>query len=192
MLSEHEIGIAAILMTFAYFVAYLFWNLVIKKRRLNRVAEGDRKIYQKNRKKYKKALLNVFSTTPQVVSEAAGVSVATVVLAVTLLMTMQPGTFEYNITSAVLVALAIGSISYLMSMEQLNVALSPSITEGEKFRLYREAIDLKFVGFFMLWGAVLVAMLLTNVYAVLITCALTLIVIRRHYSKRWLRENDEL
>ena len=44
----------------------------------------------------------------------------------------------------------------------------------------------------MLWGAVLVAMLLTNVYAVLITCALTLIVIRRHYSKRWLRENDEL
>jgi uncharacterized membrane protein YecN with MAPEG domain len=189
--SEQQTGILVLLSLALAIALYFLWNIIVKKRRLHRVAYGDKQLYLTDRKKYHDELLNVFSSTPQVVGEIAGLTVASVLLAVTLLMDMQKGTFDYNVSLVALSFLTLGGLSYLFSMEQLTTLLSPSIGEAETFRLYEEAINLKSLGFFGLWAAVLTLMLLTSVYAVALASLFTFALVYRHYEARWVREKEK-
>ncbi|MCD6522235.1 MAG: hypothetical protein J7K68_00655 [Candidatus Diapherotrites archaeon] len=187
---EQSASIGILLVLLLFVVLYLGWNFVIKKRKIHRVAISDRELYKKKKhnKEVFEEIMLVFSTTPQVIGEITGFAVATVVLAITLLKGMPVGTGNYIITSASLLAFSIAGLCYLMTMEQLTTAISPSLTDAERFRLYEEAINLKTLAFAGLWAGVLLLMALVNMYAVLITAIYTAGLIYRHFELRWVRK----
>ena len=186
---NQELSIIVILLFGAVLLCYFLFRMGIQKKTMHRVARSDMMLYYKNKKKYHDDMMNVFSSTPQVVGEIAGLTIASAIIAVTLMMTMVVGSFEYNISMITTLLLSIAGISFLFSMEQMTTLISPSVPEKETFRLYDLALNMKLIGFVGLWSAVLTVLLLSNnIYVVLISCGVTGVVLIAHYEARWVRK----
>lgn len=184
---EQIVGIITLVGTLFFYIGYLGWNIYVKGRRLNRVAIGDRKAYMRNPKRYRGEIMEVFSATSQVVSQIVSVNGAIIILAITLMMSFPMWSFEWYVTGAMLALISIASISYFFCIEQLTTIMSPSVSDAERFRLYEEAINLKLIGFALMWGSVLVAMLLVNVAVTILVAIFTCVLIYRHYERRWIK-----
>jgi hypothetical protein len=190
MTADQLLGVVSILALFFAFLVYLLWNLKIKKRMLRRVAHWDMVLYKKHAEKYNDDMQNVFGTTAQVVSQIAPIAVAVLILGITLLGTWVPYSFQWYVNAIVVLVVSIASISYLFSTEQFCTLMSPCLSYEETCRLYEEGVNLKFMGFFTMWGAVLVSMLLVSPYVVIVSCVFTGILFYRHYEKRWERTKE--
>lgn len=186
---NQDIGLAFMALLGLFSVCYFGWNKIIKHRKINRVADGDEKLWKKKKsKEIEKEIRGVADTTAQVLSQIASVAIAAVVLSIDLVLKLQAGTFNHAIASIAFISVSVATICYMFALEQFNVMISPSVSMGERFRLYHEGTNVKAIGFILFWASVLTFTLLADSWVITgFSCLATIGLIYRHYNLRWVR-----